>query len=156
MVRKSDAKHIAFGTVSHEVHRRRRVPVSSYFSKVSVAEMQDKIWDKAGHLCDVLREHHRGGRVVNGRATFLGWSNDTLRTCAFGSHLNLLNDPERVLGFDRVFKAFAAFYPVLKQCEWIIPVFLTLPIAPLYYIYPPLATLLTVHCVCISRVHALL
>ncbi|CAD6568589.1 MAG: hypothetical protein ASARMPRED_001868 [Alectoria sarmentosa] len=48
-----------FGTVSHHVHRRRRVPVSSYFSKISVAEMQDKIWERVGHMCDVLREYHR-------------------------------------------------------------------------------------------------
>ena len=100
-------------------------------------------------MCDVLRRQHSIGSVVNGRATFLGWSNDTLRTCAFGSCLNLLDDTERALSFDRVFKAFAAAYPILKQCEWIIPLCLKLPIAPFHYIYTPLATLLTVHMVSI-------
>lgn len=105
------------------------------------------IWDRAGHMCDVLREHFKVDRVVGGRATFLGWSNDTLRSCAFGESLNLLDDPERAMAFDRVFKAFAAFYPILKQCEWIIPAALKLPIMPFRYTYTPLATLLTVHVV---------
>ena len=110
--------------------------------------MQDKIWERAGHMCDVLREHYRANAIVTGRATFLGWSNDTLRTCAFGTRLDLLDDPKRAMAFDRVFKAFAAFYPILKQCEWILPLALRLPITPFWYIYTPLATLLTVHWVC--------
>ncbi|MCJ1318995.1 hypothetical protein MMC15_004327 [Xylographa vitiligo] len=134
-----------FGTVSHTMHRRRRVPVSSYFSKNSVTEMQDRIWERAGHMCDVFQKHYQMNRVVNGRATFLGWSNDTLRSCAFGECLNLLDDPQRAMAFDLVFKAFARFYPILKQFEWIIPVALELPIGPFWYIYTPLATLLTVH-----------
>ncbi|KAL6719251.1 hypothetical protein ACLMJK_003488 [Lecanora helva] len=134
-----------FGSVSHSVHRRRRIPVSSYFSTISVRELQGKIWQRAEHLCDVLREHHKADRIVNGRATFLGWSNDTLRSCAFGESLDLLDQPDRALQFDRVFKAFAAFYPILKQCEWIIPFALQLPVTPFKFIYTPLATLLTVH-----------
>ena len=131
------------------MHRRRRVPVSSYFSKNSVTEMQNRIWERAGHMCDVFQKHYQTNRVVNGRATFLGWSNDTLRSCAFGECLNLLDDPQRAMAFDRVFKAFARFYPILKQFEWIIPVALELPIGPFWYIYTPLATLLTVHVVSI-------
>ena len=110
-------------------------------------ELQGKIWHHAGRLCNVLQNHHDKRTIVNGRATFLGWSNDTLRSCALGRALYLLDDPERALAFDRVFKAFAAFYPILKQCEWIIPFALELPIAPFRYIYTPLATLLTVHVV---------
>lgn len=109
--------------------------------------MQDKIWERFGRMCDVLREHHRVGSVVNGRATFLGWSNDTLRTCAFGSRLDLLDDPEQALAFHRMLKAFAAFYPVLKQCGWMVPLCLKMPIAPFQYIYTPLAAFLTVHLV---------
>ncbi|RAK99752.1 cytochrome P450 [Aspergillus ibericus CBS 121593] len=135
-----------FGTVSHDIHRRRRAPVSSYFSKSSVAKhLFDKIWQRSEHMCDVLREHHRRGTVVSGRATFLGWSNDSLRECSFGERLDLLDDPAKAMAFDDVFKAFAAVYPILKQCEWMIPFALQLPIAPFRYIYKPLATLLTVH-----------
>jgi hypothetical protein len=96
-------------------------------------------------MCDVLREHHRRGTVVAGRAIFLGWSNDSLRTCAFDESLDLLDDPGRAMEFDKVFKAFAAAYPIFKQCEWMIPFALSLPITPFSYIYKPLATILTVH-----------
>lgn len=96
-------------------------------------------------MCNILQEHHQKGTVVSGRALFLGWSNDSLRSCTFDESLNLLDDPERAMQFDQVFKAFAAAYPILKQCEWMIPFALSLPIAPFRYIYKPLATILTVH-----------
>ena len=137
--------------MSHSVHRRRRIPVSSYFSTTSVHELQRKVWEGAGHLCDVLRGHHEADRVVNGRATFLGWANDTLRSCAFGKSLDLLDHSDRAVQFDNVFKAFGAFYPILKQCEWMIPAALQLPITPLRYICSPLAALLTVRKVCSFR-----
>ena len=109
--------------------------------------MQDRIWDKTGELCNVLREHHREKTVVNGRFIFLAWSNDTLRDCSFGRPLNLLGDTKLVLAFDQVIKAFAAIYPILKQCEWIIPLALRLPVAPFRYLFPPLGNLLDVHLV---------
>lgn len=137
----------AFGSISHLVHRRHRRPVSSYYFTISVRELQAKIWEQAGNLCTVLQQHHEENHVVNGRLVFLGWSNDTLRSCAFEENLDLLPHPDRAEQFDRVFKAFAAFYPILKQCEWIIPAALQLPIWPFRYIYTPLATLLTVHVV---------
>jgi hypothetical protein len=65
----------------------------------------------------VLAEHHRRRTIVNGRATFLGWSNDSLRACSFGDSLNLLADVDKAMAFNDVFKAFAAVYPVLKKCE---------------------------------------
>lgn len=134
-----------FGSVSHLVHRRRRIPISSYFSTLSVRHLQGKIWEQAGHLCDVLRRYHYNDEVVNGRATFLGWSNDTLRTCAFGESMDLLDDPIKAMEFNRVFHAFGVCYPILKQCEWIIPTALNLPPSFFKYIYKPLVTLLTVH-----------
>jgi hypothetical protein len=86
----------------------------------------------------VLAEHHRRRTIVNGRATFLGWSNDSLRACSFGESLNLLADVDKAMAFNDVFislgglahalvdqgcrvmlfdLAFAAVYPVLKKCE---------------------------------------
>lgn len=140
--------NIAFGTVSHDIHRRRRGPVSGYFSKSSVAKhLYEKIWQRSNHMGEVLMEHYRKGSVVSGRATFLGWSNDSLRMCSFGESLDLLDDTKKAMAFDQVFKAFATVYPILKQCEWLIPLALELPVAPFKYIYSPLATLLTVHVV---------
>lgn len=107
--------------------------------------MYDKIWERSGKMCDVLQQHHHDNSVVRGRALFLGWSNDTLRICAFDECLDLVYEPDRAMVLDGVLKAFAAFYPILKQCEWIIPTALELPIAPFRYILKPLGILLTVH-----------
>jgi hypothetical protein len=67
--------------------------------------------------------------------------------CSFGESLDLLDDTAIAMAFDEVFKAFAAVYPILKQCEWLIPLALELPVTPFRYLYKPLATLLTVHVV---------
>ena len=142
----SDSHSVAaFGTVKHHIHRRRRTPISSFFSKTSVADMQDKIWAHAEHLCDILREHHEKGTVVYGRQLFLGWSTDTLKACAFGPGESLLDDVEQTLAFDQIFESFATLYPLLKQCEWMIPFALTLPIWLTRALHKPLATLLIVH-----------
>lgn len=135
----------AFGTIPHEIHKRRRVPVASYFSKTAVYQMQEKIWSNAQHMCDVLQQNWKSQAIVSGRAMFLGWSNDTLRECSFGAKLNLMDSASAAMRFDSVFKAFAKFYPIVKQCSWIIPLALTLPAAPFWYLYEPLAIILDVH-----------
>ncbi|OOG00947.1 hypothetical protein ASPCADRAFT_125952 [Aspergillus carbonarius ITEM 5010] len=141
-----------FGTVSHDIHRRRRAPVSSYYSKASVAKnMYDKIWQQAERLSELLREHHRTGTVVNARTTFLGWSNDTLSICSFGKSHSLLDDPEKTIALNEVLKSFAIAFPILRQCGWIIPLALSLPVAPFKYINKPLATLLNTHVGMIRR-----
>ena len=138
---------LAFGTTSHHIHRQRRQPVSLYFSKGSVLKLQDKIWEHTEHMCEVLEEHYRDRSIVFGRAVFLGWSNDTLRSSVFGECMDLLGNPQKAMVFDRIFKAFAACYPILRQREWIIPIVMKIPISILFCLFSPLATLMTVHVV---------
>ena len=135
----------AFGSISHHTHRQRRAPVAAYFSKGSVASIQDSIWDHANRLGQVLHHDYQQDHIVHARPTFLAWSNDTLRSHAFGECNNLLDDRRRASLFDRFLLAFAAFYPITKQCPWVIPLTLKMPVAPWRVIYPPLAALLTLH-----------
>jgi hypothetical protein len=103
----------AFGSVSHQVHRPQRASVSPYFSRASVRKLQGEIWERDGHMCSILRGQYQENR--NRQTMFLIWSNDRLRNCAFSESLNLLDDLDRAMAFDRAFKAFAAFYPIVKQ-----------------------------------------
>lgn len=96
------------------------------------------------HMCRVLEQHYQRGSIVSGRATFLGWANDSLRVCSFGNSLNLLDDPEHAMRFDRVFKAFAVLYPITKQFSGLIPLILESPLG-IRHLWKPLDTILTVH-----------
>ncbi|KAL3487487.1 cytochrome P450 [Aspergillus germanicus] len=124
-----------FGTISHHIHRRRRAP--------------------AGVMSEVLRGHHERGTVVNARSTFLGWSNDTLGICSFGESQDLLHDMGKVTALIEVFKFFAAAFPILRQCGWLIPSALALPVTSIRYISKPIATLLDTHLVSVIWVFPL-
>ena len=83
--------------------------------------------------------------LSTGGLLFLGGQMTTLRTCAFGERMDLLDDPIKAVEFNRVFHTFGVCYPILKQCECVIPTALDLPPSFFKCIYKPLVTLLTVH-----------
>lgn len=91
-----------FGTSEPHIHRRRRAPVNAFYSRNSISRMQDKIWHQANHLCEILRNHMQAQSVVEGRVTFLGWSNDSLRTFTFGHCNSLLDNVEQAREFQAV------------------------------------------------------
>ncbi|KAL8765571.1 MAG: hypothetical protein Q9209_007402 [Squamulea sp. 1 TL-2023] len=128
-----------FGTVSHEVHRRRRAAIGPFFSKATVATSESMIYDKANILSQLLRKKMTTDGVVELRQTFLALTTDTLSHHAFDQPSNLLSNEQAAVDWMRTVKAIAYLTPLIKQFTWIIPLALKIPLTPLRAVVPDLA-----------------
>ncbi|KAL8722842.1 MAG: hypothetical protein Q9225_000729 [Loekoesia sp. 1 TL-2023] len=129
----------AFGTIDHEIHRKRRAAISPFFSKNTVTSAEPMIYDNMGVLEKRLKQHLANGGVVELRKTYLAMTTDTLADHAFHKPLGLLESPEKANNWKRTIKAVAILTPLIKQFTWIIPVALKLPLRPLQMVVPDIA-----------------
>ncbi|KAL8753030.1 MAG: hypothetical protein Q9184_005544 [Pyrenodesmia sp. 2 TL-2023] len=128
-----------FGTIDHELHRKRRGAISPFFSKSTVASAEPTIYKNVALLEQTLRDGLARGGVVELRKTYLAITTDTLADHAFQRNLGLLGSERRSDDWRRTIKAVAVLTPLIKQFTWIIPLALRLPLAPLRLVVPDLA-----------------
>jgi hypothetical protein len=107
--------------------------------------MEAEIWKTALCMCERLQEAFQQQSVIESRLLFLAWTTDTLTNSSFSEDWGLLNDVKLTQAHQSSFEALAVLYPLLKQCSWIIPLALRMPMSVFKVIFPPLATILEVH-----------
>ncbi|KAL9090101.1 MAG: hypothetical protein Q9159_002166 [Coniocarpon cinnabarinum] len=134
-----------FGTVNHHLHRMRRSAVSPFFSKKSVSAIQPRIQTAVERLSQVLAEHQQSGSVFDARVTFLAWSTDSLTSYVFNESANLLDNPTKAIEWWEMYDKLRTLFPMLKQCLWIVPLALELPVWLVYVILPSLVPLVKVY-----------
>ncbi|CAO1606115.1 hypothetical protein XANCAGTX0491_009615 [Xanthoria calcicola] len=128
-----------FGTVSHEVHRKRRAALGPFFSKAAVATSEEIIYAKVNTLSRLLKEKAATGGIIELRQTFLALTTDTLSRHTFDRSSDLLSNEQAAAEWLRTVKSIAGLTPLVKQYTWIIPLALKSPLAPLRAIVPDLA-----------------
>ena len=67
-----------FGTTDHDLHRRRRAALSSYFSKGSIRSIETQLTGQVDLLCDQLRQSLALEEVVDLRLSFLALATDII------------------------------------------------------------------------------
>jgi len=144
-----------FGTIDHEVHRKRRAAISPFFSKSTVASTEPMIHDKMRLLCQRLKQTLAVGGVVELRRTYLAIATDTLSGHAFQKSLGLIEEDHKAHEWKRTIKAVAILTPLIKQFTWIIPLALKLPLGPLEMVVPDLARIVALHGVSIQALFPL-
>ncbi|KAE8149088.1 cytochrome P450 [Aspergillus avenaceus] len=129
-----------FGTVSHEVHRKRRSAIGPLFSKSAVTAVESKIQQKVRTLCDTLCSHiaHHGWAEL--RLNFLAYATDNVCEHSFTNlRLDLLTSNRRARQWRDSIHAIAILTPWIKQFTWVLPLALKLPLSPLYALVPVIA-----------------
>lgn len=134
-----------FGTIDHEVHRKRRAAISPFFSKNTVNAAQPMIDRNMNLLSEKLRQSLADGGVVEMHKTYLAMTTDTLCDHTFGESLDLLKEDKKAEEWKRTIKAVAVLTPLIKQFTWIIPLALKLPLRPLQMVVPDLARIVALH-----------
>ncbi|KAL8732133.1 MAG: hypothetical protein Q9181_004048 [Wetmoreana brouardii] len=134
-----------FGTIDHEIHRKRRAAISPFFSKGSVSSAEAMIHTKTKLLEQNMRRNLANGGVVELRKTYLAMTTDTLSAHTFDRSLDLLKEDQRANEWKRTIKAVAVLTPLIKQFTWIIPLALKLPLGPLRMAVPDLARIVALH-----------
>lgn len=90
-----------FGTVSHDVHRVRRSSVNPFFSRASVAKLEDSIRSYVDRICAHVETYSGTGEPCNLTAAFTCLSTDIITGFSFG--------------WDRGYTANRDFTPNLQQ-----------------------------------------
>ena len=85
---------IMFTAISNDVHRHRRAPLSHFFSRRAVLELEDIIQDKARKLCGRVREGLDTDKPVDLRAGARAVSVDVITEYAFDNCWNHLDDDD--------------------------------------------------------------
>ncbi|KAL9082972.1 MAG: hypothetical protein Q9159_006073 [Coniocarpon cinnabarinum] len=132
----------AFGTASHDVHRRRRAPIASYFSKKSVWESRGAIKEQLEVLCRRLDKYCDSGEVINVQEEFLAFTSDAFTQLAFGTPFGFQNDAQERHQWHETMKAVATMTNVIKQFPWAIKFAFTIPLSWIMRVYPELGRLL--------------
>ena len=134
-----------FGTIDHEVHRKRRAAISPFFSKSAVTSAQPVIYRNLDLLTRSLRQSLANGGVAEMHKTYLAMTTDTLCDHTFGETLGLLQEDGKAEDWKRTVNAVAVLTPLIKQFTWIIPLALKLPLRPLQTAVPDLARIVALH-----------
>jgi hypothetical protein len=87
---------LAFGTVSHELYRKRRNAAAPFFSKRSV-DLATPIFRKnVDLLCTLFQKHLQNNELFNLHVDYLAYSTESVLNSGFGGGMGLKNRTSRL------------------------------------------------------------
>ena len=131
---------VAFASQGHELHRRKRAPLSTFFSKKSVRRIEPIIQDKASRMLEVLRRHGRSGTPVNLRLLYTAANNDIITEYSFGKSWDSLKAEDLNEDFFHAFHNFTKAFHVNSYHPWFFGLMMSLPRQVLARMMPALKT----------------
>jgi hypothetical protein len=142
-----------FGTIKHDVHRRRRAAINHFFSKNAINNVEPMIQEMTSRLCETFSDAAVVGNQLEMRSQYLAITTDVVCQHTFQRNLGLLQDTKRAQGWKDTIGAIAILTPLAKQFTWIIPMALKVPVALLNTVVPSLGRIVQLHRVSISDVN---
>ena len=81
-------------TMDHDHHRKRRQPLSTFFSKRNIQNLEKTlVRRKVLELCDSLAEARQSSAIVNLIVTMSALTMDVISEYCFGEDIDTLRDP---------------------------------------------------------------
>jgi hypothetical protein len=108
-----------FTTSNHDLHRIRRAPLNSLFSKRSIVNFQPVIREKIEILCENIARFGEGGKVVDMKKAWSAFAGDVVCQYAFGYTYNHLQSKNFDEGFHDAFMAASEFGLMAMQLPWL-------------------------------------
>jgi cytochrome P450 len=127
-----------FGTVCHDVHRRRRASIDSIFSKRSVNSFEPVLQEMIDRLSKLFVSASRQNRPVELGSAYLALTTDAVCQHALGRPFALLGNEKRTKDWKKTVRAVASLTPFAKQFPWMIPAVFSLQIPLLRRLAPSL------------------
>lgn len=134
----------AFGTIQHDIHRKRRAAVSPFFSKRSVLNSEPLMHENLAALCRNIEVQIKQKGFAEMRKNYLALSTDILCDHMFDNPLGLLKSEEAAVNWQETIKTVAELTPLVKQFTWLLPVALRIPVSVLQILVPRLARIVSV------------
>ncbi|KAK8115745.1 hypothetical protein PG984_012247 [Apiospora sp. TS-2023a] len=131
--------HVVFGTISSEIHRRRRNAISSIFAKSTVAMSEELMYKNVDLLLQRMHSQIKATGSTEMRTNYLALATDILSDHCLGQSTDFLLDDQEATKWRKTINAIATLTPLAKQFPFIIPFALRLPLWPLEMVVPDLA-----------------
>ncbi|KAI3320681.1 cytochrome P450 [Xylariaceae sp. AK1471] len=81
-------------SVSHDAHRRLRVPIDKLFMRSSIMRIESRVADRTARLCDRLSSYQGTGEVVNLTNALSSLTTDIISSVIFEEPSDYLGDPD--------------------------------------------------------------
>ncbi|TGO68998.1 hypothetical protein BELL_0796g00030 [Botrytis elliptica] len=134
-----------FGTVEHDVHRKRRAANSHLLSTRAIFDAQPLILDQVRILSDQFERYLNTKEIIDLRVTFLAFTTDTITRYALGESKDLQENKTLAVDWSATIRAVARITPLMKQFPWMMTVALYIPIDILRFFMPELSRLVQYH-----------
>ncbi|KAM3072433.1 hypothetical protein ACMFMG_009234 [Clarireedia jacksonii] len=132
-----------FGTIEHDIHRKRRAANSYFFSLKAIAEAEGLIQERIQELCGVLHRSFVQNEVIELKLKFIAYTTDTVCQYVFAEPPSLQKDPEKAKRWQRTIEAVGRMTPLIKQSPWLISAAKKIPLPIIERLLPDLARLLS-------------
>ncbi|MCJ1395080.1 hypothetical protein MMC18_007961 [Xylographa bjoerkii] len=116
-----------FGTVPHDLHRKRRAAISPFFSKRSVTMCEPIFHQNVELLTASLRRHMHESEPIDIRVDYLAFALENIYSAAFGVQLGVLRDYQQALDWQGALDSVTNATPLVKQFSWSLPLALQMP-----------------------------
>ena len=116
-----------FGTVPHDHHRLRRVPLNPYFSKQSVTRLEPLIRGTIEKLCGRFEELRKSGELFEIGRAYTALTTDIITTYSFSKTYGCIDDPNWKHEWpDAMFQGSKSCH-LNKQFKWVLPMMQATP-----------------------------
>lgn len=79
-------------TVDHDLHRLRRAPLNSFFSKAAITRFEDLVQSKVDKVVEKLKYHCYQGTILDAQAVYCALTTDVISHYAYGESYGFLDD----------------------------------------------------------------
>jgi hypothetical protein len=114
-------------TADHTHHRRRRSPISPFFSKTNVRKLDYILHSNVSKLRLRLKEYEASGEPFNIVNAYKALAGDVVTTYAFGQSNNYLDTPDFNAPFWKMFHDLSVGGTANNHFPWILPIVMSLP-----------------------------
>ncbi|KAL8696813.1 MAG: hypothetical protein Q9201_007466 [Fulgogasparrea decipioides] len=126
--RKIDLVGVAFGTVEHSLHGKRRAALSPLFSSRSIADAGQIFVEHIEILSKIFQDHLASGSILELRTVFGAFTMDVSHTFSMGESLGLQHDIRRARDWYRALNGVLATTRLAKQFPWMLSLGQKLPL----------------------------
>ena len=136
---------VAFGTVEHHIHRKRRAANMPVLSMGAIRSAEDMIKAQVEKLCTRFQAYSKSGMPVELRTQFIAFTTDTIALHSLGQSLGLQDDENKAKDWNLTIRAVAKLTPLVKQFPWALETLKKIPVKIFRLISVDLARLLQYH-----------
>ena len=149
------APHAAFSTPEHEIHRKRRAAMSTFFSKKSILQQSPSIQAKVDKLCSRLDNDYAGkDKVVVLNHLFTCYVADVVTKYAFNKTYDFLDDSEFQSPFTTAVRGYKDIVHPCAQFYWLPRIMAKIPVCLVALIQPSMASIIEFQRASVHRSHS--